>query len=73
MAPKIDLAGRTFGGLTVLGDSGRRGCGGQVLWACRCCCGREVLVLGAHLRSGNSRSCGCQKRVAWYDRVYNQG
>jgi len=28
-------------------------------WLCKCDCGRESLVTGGHLLSGNTRSCGC--------------
>lgn len=33
---------------------------GQARWKCRCNCGKEVLVEGSCLRSGNSTSCGCK-------------
>lgn len=33
-------------------------------WHCKCSCGNECDVLGAHLRSGHTRSCGClQKKI----------
>ena len=32
------------------------------LWRCRCDCGREVVVVGASLRIGRTRSCGCLHR-----------
>ena len=28
-------------------------------WKCVCDCGKEVVVHGAHLRSGHTKSCGC--------------
>ena len=32
------------------------------MWNCKCKCGNELVVLGKHLRSGNTRSCGCYQR-----------
>jgi len=34
----------------------------QRWYLCRCQCGSEVSVPGRHLRSGNTKSCGCLKR-----------
>lgn len=31
------------------------------MWLCECDCGKQVTVLGAAIRSGNTKSCGCQK------------
>ena len=28
-------------------------------WKCKCTCGKEVEVFGKHLKSGNTKSCGC--------------
>lgn len=52
----IDMVGRVCGELAVV----RRGdaTGAKVKWLCRCSCGIEVLVDGAKLRSGHTRSCG---------------
>ena len=53
-----DLSGQRFGKLIVLRPVGRDK-GGRILWLCRCDCGNETVVLGGHLRSGHTRSCGC--------------
>ena len=29
---------------------------------CQCKCGNTVVVLGKHLRSGNTKSCGCYQK-----------
>lgn len=64
MGKKIDLTNITFGRLTVVEEvtpsispSGYK----SVRWLCTCSCGsgKEVLVTTAHLRSGNTKSCGC--------------
>ncbi len=57
----IDLINRRFGRLTVL----RRvadGPKGQARWQCLCDCGAYSKVRGAHLRTGETKSCGCLQR-----------
>jgi hypothetical protein len=55
-----DLAGRTFGRLTVVERAGSTdGARPRPLWRCTCVCGREVLARAASLRAGDTRSCGC--------------
>lgn len=57
----IDLTGRTFGRLKVIkrvtGDGGYSQ--PRPRWLCECECGNKAVVLGANLRSGMTRSCGC--------------
>ncbi len=62
MPKTTDLSGRTFHSLFVLrrGENGKRG---RVQWWCRCKCGKDVLVLGDHLKSGNTGGCGCTRAV----------
>ena len=31
----------------------------QVQWKCKCECGKEVIIKGQYLRTGNTKSCGC--------------
>jgi len=61
----IDLVGQRYGRLVVIEraedqvfPSGNR----KAKWLCRCDCGETVTVLGCHLRSGNTNSCGCLQR-----------
>jgi hypothetical protein len=58
--PKIDLTGRRFGRVIVLGLSSTRR-GHHVDWICRCDCGTEWPVTGPNLRTGDTKSCGCLK------------
>jgi hypothetical protein len=54
----IDLTGRQFGRLTVIGGpttAGRR----RIMWLCTCVCGNEKMVRADHLKSGHTESCGC--------------
>lgn len=55
---RIDLTGRRFGRLVVLGSTKKRS-GNSVVWHCRCDCGSEVDVSAARLRGGQTKSCGC--------------
>lgn len=59
-----DLTGEKFGRLTVIKriedhyyQSGRH----DVRYQCQCDCGEFVDVLGIHLRSGHTSSCGCYR------------
>ena len=61
MPEKIDMTGRVIGRLLVIEECGRSS-DGQVLWRCRCECGREVIVRGDHLRHEDITSCGCYQR-----------
>lgn len=56
---RIDMTGRTFGRLTVLGASEERSRKGLILWECLCSCGSTRRVYGTGLRRGLSESCGC--------------
>jgi hypothetical protein len=62
MGQIIDIVGRKFGRLTVKSRAGlvTRG----MTWVCECECGSTVTALGADLRGGNTKSCGCLQREA---------
>jgi hypothetical protein len=60
MVRPLELAGQTFGRLTVLGRAGNDGA--MSAWLCVCTCGQEKRVRGGHLRSGATSSCGCLNR-----------
>ena len=58
MPKKIDMVGKRFGRLTVLYED----VDGKYIrpkWVCECQCGRRVSILGCHLRTGHTVSCGC--------------
>src|SRR5690606_2960253 len=58
-------AGNRYGRLTVIAREGSRTrSGGKRIatWLCACDCGQEAVVVGANLRSGSTRSCGCLAR-----------
>jgi len=57
MGKKSDLVGKRFGRLNVKELHAR--IKGSVLWLCVCDCGKEKVVSGGHLLSGDTKSCGC--------------
>ena len=64
MPKLIDLTGRTFGRLTIVGRVPSPPCVGRsrwapTYWACRCLCGMYTQVDGGRLVRGGTRSCGC--------------
>ena len=60
MAGFIDLTGKRFGRLEVLGRAANKGV--KVTWACRCDCGKSSVAFAGDLRSGRHTSCGCYHR-----------
>lgn len=53
-----DITGQVFSRLTAIRRSGANK-DGRATWLCKCECGKELVILGKDLRSGNTRSCGC--------------
>jgi len=64
MENKKNLAGKRFGRLVAVADSGKR-IHHSIGWACHCDCGKIVIVQSRNLLSGTTKSCGClQKEMA---------
>ena len=64
MAKLIDLTGKRFGSLTVvgIGELHRHPCGtSQRRWQVLCDCGNQFSALGEVLRHGKVKSCGCRR------------
>jgi hypothetical protein len=55
------LVGKRFGRLIVLKDSGKRQ-NRNILWLCKCDCGKEKIVVTNSLKNKNCSSCGCLRR-----------
>lgn len=53
----VDLTGKRFSRLVVLGFAGKRR--QQSYWNCACDCGGTQTAAAVSLNSGNVRSCGC--------------
>ena len=65
MTAKLNSIGQRFGRLTVIKQSENIQLkNGRVYtaWLCKCDCGNLKVVRTAHLRSGNTLSCGCYGR-----------
>lgn len=56
MAPRVNLTGRKYGKLVVIGLDGSRF--GKNHWFCKCVCGKTIAVAVNNLTRGQS-SCGC--------------
>lgn len=69
---QLDLVGKTYGRLTVL-EYAYRNSRGKSMWKCRCKCGKTSIVLGAHLTSGHTKSCGCYSTDATKGRFTTHG
>lgn len=55
------LVNQRFGKLTVLRRAERNSKSGNAMWVCKCDCENIVTVIGSHLRSGHTTSCGCNR------------
>lgn len=65
-----DLVDQVFGRLYVkeFKDMGKYG----ARWVCECECGETTIVATTHLKSGNTKSCGCLKyRIGEDSPIYN--
>lgn len=56
-----DLTGKKFGRLTVIGQT-EHPTSKRVHYKCECECGKERIVRGDCLSSGNTTSCGCYNK-----------
>ena len=59
MGKRIDLTGRWFDRLKIIGKTDQRSSGGSVIWICKCKCGKIVKVPASNLIGGHVGSCGC--------------
>ena len=55
-----NLKGKIYNRLTVLYRVKNKG--NAVSWKCQCECGNSVIVAGAHLKNGHTKSCGCLQK-----------
>lgn len=57
----IDLTRQKFVKLTVIAQAGKNK-HGHIEWLCLCDCGKQTIVPGCCLKTGNTKSCGCLQR-----------
>jgi hypothetical protein len=58
----IDITGETFGKLTVIKRAERRSTSRNIIWLCRCSCGKLTEADSYSLRHGVVKSCGCLRQ-----------
>lgn len=54
-----NLIGKRFGRLVVIESCPKQGKYSR--WLCQCDCGAETIARSGNLKSGNTKSCGCQR------------
>jgi hypothetical protein len=59
MGQLVNLIGKTFGRLTVIEKTDKRGSSGAVFWRCLCECGKTKDVSSSCLKGNQTKSCGC--------------
>lgn len=57
---KTDVTGKRYGMLTALRFAGVNS-SRKSIWACKCDCGFEVLMVLGNLTTGTASSCGCER------------
>lgn len=57
----MDLIGRKYGNLEVIGEAPTKG--SNTYWVCRCTCGTVKEVSASNLLQGKTKSCGCLKYI----------
>lgn len=61
MPKLVDRTGLQYTRLKVNTRAPNRG--KRTTWNCTCTCGNDIVVLGQNLASGDTKSCGCLRRV----------
>lgn len=72
MGNKKNLSGLKFGRLTVIRENGRTA-QNNVIWLCKCDCGKEVSVASSDLITKHTSSCGCLKKESSINRFTTHG
>ena len=68
----LDLTGMRFGKLTAIEPTDKRDPDGNVMWLCKCDCGKEIITSLGQLRRGYRKSCGCVSHPPLKDYVGKQ-
>lgn len=59
---RLNLTGERFGRLKVIKRTDKRAGNNEVVYICRCDCGKIIEAYTSLLRRGKTRSCGCLHR-----------
>lgn len=70
-SPKVDLTGKVFGRLTVVGFAGLVSRANR--WHVVCACGAAKTVAGGSLKRGHTTSCGCLHKELLVERLKTHG
>lgn len=70
--PRSDIIGEKFGRLTVDSLYGRTP-NNKLTYLCTCDCGNTVIAIGAELRNGHTKSCGCYRIDVTSERMTQHG
>lgn len=62
-AKRLVQQGEVYGLLTVLGLDTAKTTVGRKWFSCRCECGKVISIRSVSLSGGNSKSCGCRRRI----------
>lgn len=57
----INLIGKRFGRLIIIQQTGFNKWK-QMMYLCKCDCGKEKIILGNSLKTGDAKSCGCLRK-----------
>lgn len=63
----IDLTNKRYGKLVVIKKAKNRN--KKTMWLCKCDCGKEKIIGGNELKSGNTKSCGCYNLERLHERA----
>lgn len=55
----VDISGQRFGKLITIAPTQKRNNNREIMWLCKCDCGKLCLSSQSHLSSGHVKSCGC--------------
>lgn len=72
MSKFIDLVGKRFGMLTIIKRVNNDKCG-NLRWLCSCDCGKEKIIRGGSLKSGDTKSCECLSKEKTIERQTTHG
>ena len=71
MSKLIDLTGKKFGRLAVVGRAPNNK--KSTMWLCKCDCGNEVVVNGSSLKRKLTKSCGCWNKELLISNCFKHG
>ncbi|KKL86646.1 hypothetical protein LCGC14_1942650 [marine sediment metagenome] len=68
---RIDLMSKKFGKLYVIGEATPNK-QNQSQYLCLCECGKQKVIGAGSLRSGGTQSCGCLRRIPFWEEIKKQ-